>query len=58
VPLLAHWGLALAPRLFGDDVAKALAASAAWTITPFLLLALALGWVATRARRAASQQGN
>jgi hypothetical protein len=58
VPLLAHWGLALAPRLLGEDAAKSLAASAGWTIAPFLLLAFALGWIATRGRRAASQRGN
>jgi len=49
VPLVTHFGLALAPRLLGAETAAALAASAAWTITPFLLLALLLGWVARRA---------
>lgn len=58
VPLVTHWGLALAPRLFGEELADALAASATWTVAPFLLLAIALGWVAMRGRRAASQRGN
>jgi len=49
VPLVSHWGLALAPRLLGDATAKELAASAAWTVTPLLGLALALGLVARRA---------
>ena len=50
VPLVAHFGLALAPRLLGAATAEALAASATWTVTPFLLLALLLGWVARRSR--------
>jgi len=51
VPLVTHWGLALAPRLLGAENAEALAASAAWTISPFLLLALALALVGRRGRR-------
>ena len=49
VPLVAHYGLALAPRVLGDDAARALVASAAWSATPLLGLALALGIVARRA---------
>jgi len=48
VPLVTHWGLALAPRLLGSESAAALAASAVWTITPFLLLALVLAIVGRR----------
>ena len=48
VPLVTHWGLALAPRLLGAENAEALAASAAWTISPFLLLALVLAVVGRR----------
>ena len=48
VSLVAHWGLALAPRLLGDETAAALAASPTWTVAPLLALALALGWVAAR----------
>ncbi len=58
VPLVTHWGLALAPRIFGEDAARALAASASWTLAPFLLLACALGWIATRGRRAVSPRDN
>jgi hypothetical protein len=51
VSLVKHWGLALAPRILGEETAAALASSAAWTIGPFLLLAALLAWVALRARR-------
>jgi putative OPT family oligopeptide transporter len=50
VPLVTRYGLALAPRLLGDETAAALDASAAWSATPLLLLALALGVVAARRR--------
>jgi hypothetical protein len=53
VPLVAHYGLALAPRLLGPETAQALAESTLWTLVPFALLALGLGLVA-RARGAAS----
>ena len=46
--LVAHWGLARAPRLLGDETASALAASAAWTVVPILALAALLGWIAAR----------
>lgn len=52
VSLVAHYGLALAPRLLGEETAKALAASATWTVVPLVLLALVLGWVAARGARA------
>jgi hypothetical protein len=55
VPLAAHWGLALAPRLLGEPTARALAASATWSVIPQLGLAAALGLVARRPRR--SDQG-
>jgi uncharacterized oligopeptide transporter (OPT) family protein len=48
VALVKHWGLALAPRLLGEETASALAASAAWTVAPLLALAAALAWVASR----------
>jgi len=48
VPLVARLGLALAPRLLGEARASALAASAAWSIAPFLALAAALAWIAAR----------
>lgn len=48
VPLVKAWGLALAPRIFGEAAAAALAANAWWSLTPFLILAGALGRVATR----------
>jgi len=51
VPLAAHWGLALAPRLLGEPTAQALAASAAWSVVPLLALAVALGLVARRPGR-------
>jgi putative OPT family oligopeptide transporter len=51
VSLVAHYGLALAPRLLGEETAKALAANATWTLVPLLLLAAALGWVAARGSR-------
>ncbi len=54
VPLVAHYGLALAPRIFGEETASALAASATWSVIPLLALALALGVVATRAHRSAA----
>jgi len=50
VPLVTHFGLALAPRLLGAETARVLTESAAWTLAPFLLLALLLGWVARRQR--------
>ena len=53
VPLVAHYGLALAPRLLGPETAQALAESTLWTLVPFGLLALALGFVAQRRRRPA-----
>jgi hypothetical protein len=48
ISLVARWGLALAPRLLGEETAKALDASATWTVIPLLALAAALGWVAAR----------
>jgi len=51
VPLVTHFGLALAPHLLGEATASAMAASAAWTIAPFGLLALALALVARRGPR-------
>jgi putative OPT family oligopeptide transporter len=48
VPLLEHFGLALSHRLLGAATAQRLEASAAWSITPFLGLAVALLWVARR----------
>ena len=48
VPLVAHYGLALAPRLLGPETAQALLDSTLWTLVPFGLLALALGLVARR----------
>jgi hypothetical protein len=51
VPLVAHYGLALAPRLLGAGTAAALAASATWTLVPFVALALSLGAVARRGGR-------
>jgi putative OPT family oligopeptide transporter len=51
VSLVAHYGLQLAPRLFGEETARALGESALWTLVPFGLLALALGWVARRVSR-------
>jgi putative OPT family oligopeptide transporter len=54
VGLIKHYGLALAPRLFGTDFAASLEHSAWWSITPFLCLALVLFVVASRnARRTA-----
>ena len=50
VPLVAHYGLALAPRLLGPETAQALVESTTWTLVPFGLLALALGAVAWRGR--------
>jgi putative OPT family oligopeptide transporter len=57
VPLVAHWGLALAPRLFGAETARALTESATWTLVPFALLALALAVVALRGLRSGARQG-
>jgi len=54
VALVTHFGLALAPRLLGTATANALAASAAWTLVPFGLLALLLGGVARRGRSASA----
>jgi hypothetical protein len=51
VPLVVHWGLALAPRWFGPETAQALVESTAWTLVPFGLLALTLGAVARLGRR-------
>ena len=51
VPLVKAWGLALAPRIFGDESAAALAANPWWTLAPFLVLAVALGWIAARRAR-------
>lgn len=51
VPLVAHYGLALAPRLFGPETAQALLDSTLWTLVPFGLLALGLGLVARLGRR-------
>jgi len=51
VPLVAHYGLALAPRLLGPEAAQSLADSTLWTLAPFGLLALALGLVARRGGR-------
>jgi putative OPT family oligopeptide transporter len=51
VPLVAHYGLALAPRLLGEETARALAANAVWSVIPLLALAVALGVVARRAGR-------
>jgi len=51
IPLVTHLGLALAPRLFGEQTAHALEASAAWSVAPFLALALALGLFAVRGAR-------
>jgi len=51
VSLIAHWGLALAPRLLGEDAAAALTASAAWTVAPILALAALLAWIAARGAR-------
>ena len=50
VPLAEHYGLALAPRLLGADLAATLQHSAAWSVAPFLALALALFVVASRRR--------
>ena len=50
VTLVQHFGIALAPRLFGPDVAATLEHSAAWSIAPFLALALLLFVVASRRR--------
>ncbi len=57
MPLGRHLGLALAPRLLGESTARALEASASWTVAPFLLLALALLWVAARRERGEGQSG-
>ena len=54
VPLVAHYGLALAPRIFGEETASALAANATWSAIPLLALAIALGVVALRAQRSAA----
>jgi len=54
VPLVAHYGLALAPRIFGEETASALAANATWSVIPLLALAIALGVVAVRARRSSA----
>ena len=51
VPLVVHWGLALAPRLLGEQTARALAENALWTLAPFLLLAALLAVVARRRAR-------
>jgi hypothetical protein len=46
--LLQHYGIELAPRLFGADTARALLDSANWSILPFVALALVLFAVASR----------
>jgi putative OPT family oligopeptide transporter len=51
VALATHYGLALAPRLLGDELAATLVHSAAWSITPFLALAAFLFVVASRRSR-------
>jgi putative OPT family oligopeptide transporter len=51
VSLVKHWGLALAPRIFGDEMGAWLTSSPLWTIAPFALLAVALGWVGARGLR-------
>ena len=48
--LVTHYGLALAPRLFGPELAATLEHSAAWSITPFLALAAVLFVMASRRR--------
>jgi hypothetical protein len=48
VSLVKQWGLALAPRIFGDEAGAWLTSNAAWTLAPFLLLAALLGWIGTR----------
>jgi uncharacterized oligopeptide transporter (OPT) family protein len=48
VGLIKHYGLALAPRLFGTDFAASLEHNAWWSITPFLGLALVLFVVASQ----------
>lgn len=50
VSLVAHYGLALAPRIFGPDVAAFLVGNAWWSLAPFLALAAALFVVASRRR--------
>ncbi len=50
VALVQRFGLALAPRLFGEETAAALQNSAAWSIAPFLALAGLLLLVASRRR--------
>jgi len=57
VSLVAHYGLALAPRLLGEQTAGALAASAAWTVVPVLALAALLGVVAARGARRRGRTG-
>jgi len=47
-PLLQHLGLVLSERLLGADAAAALVANPWWTLSPFLVLALALFVVASR----------
>ncbi len=54
VPLVARYGLALAPRILGAETASALAANATWSVIPLLALAIALGVVAARGRRSAA----
>lgn len=50
VPLAEHFGLALAPRLLGADLASTLQHSAAWSAAVFLALATLLLVVAARRR--------
>ncbi len=50
VAFMKHFGLELAPRLLGADTAAALQDSAAWSIAPFLALAVAFFWIASRRR--------
>jgi hypothetical protein len=48
--LLRHLGLVLSERMLGAEASQALVGSAWWTLTPFLVLALALYAVAARRR--------
>ena len=53
-PLLRHLGLVLSEQLLGPDASAALVANAWWTLAPFLVLALALFFVAARREVSAS----
>jgi hypothetical protein len=49
-PLLRHLGLVLSERMLGAEASQALVGNPWWTLTPFLVLALALYAVAARRR--------